>query len=113
MPQRKRTSVAAARTNARSRSRETVASVSGRQERYERRQRCVEAEEEKEAPKNRQPQRHSTERAPKARSQRRVRIEAASPEEESKADGIVVKESSSSPFVQGTPPGAKGHRSLK
>ena len=50
VPQRKRTSVAAARTDARSRSRDMVASVSGRQERYEKRQRCVEAEEEKEAP---------------------------------------------------------------
>jgi hypothetical protein len=110
----KRTSVTAARTDARSRSREMVASVSGRQERYEKRQRCVDAEEEKEAPKNRQPQRHSTERAPKASSQRRVRIEAASPEEESKTDGLVVKEYSSlSTFVQGTPPGGRCHRSLE
>ena len=114
MLQSKRTSVTAAKTDARSRSRDRAGSVSERQERYERRQRRVEAEEEKEVGKGRQAQRHSTERAPKAISQRRVRIAAVSPEEESKADGLVVKESSSSStFVQGTPPGARGHRSLE
>ena len=111
MAERRKTSDRVSKASSLSRSRERLSTGSDRQQRSERRQRRAEDEEEKEPGRSRRAQRPSTERAPNARPQRRVRIEAE-PEEESKSAGVAVKESSSSStFVQGTPPGGRLHLS--